>query len=134
MRTDQGRIYQADSADRAATWGPPVASDIESPQAPFALVPLPQSGDWLLIWNPHADFGAPSHQGYRTPLRCAVSQDDGRTWQHAKDLEPDTSRAYCYVSVTFVGEAAVLSYYVGSHQVVLEGLRIARVPLAWFYA
>jgi predicted neuraminidase len=134
MRTDQGRIYQADSADRGGAWGPAVASDIESPQAPFALTPIPQTGDWLLIWNPCADFSAPSHQGWRTPLRCAISRDHGQTWQHRKDLEPDTTKAYCYVSVTFVADTVVLSYYVGSRQMQLEGLRVARVPLGWFYA
>lgn len=132
MRTDQGCIWQADSADRGASWAPPVASSIESPQAPFALTALPQTGDWLLLWNPHADFSAPSHQGWRTPLRSAISRDEGQSWQHLKDLEPDTTRAYCYVSVTFVADTAVLSYYVGSREMALESLRVARVPLAWF--
>jgi len=49
------------------------------------------------------------------------------------DLEPDTTRTYCYLSATFVDDMVVLSYYVGRLERPLECLRIARVPLAWFY-
>lgn len=132
-RTDQGQIYVADLHDRGALVGPFTPSGIESPQSPFALTKLPTTGDWLLIWNPIADLTARSHQGARTPLRCALSSDDGQTWHHQKDLEPDTTRSYCYVSVTFTPTTAVLSYYVGSRELSLEGLRIARVPISWFY-
>lgn len=132
-RTDQGRIYMADSHDRGASWEDFVPTDIESPQSPFALTKIPGTGDWLLIWNPIADLSAPSHQGFRTPLRCALSRDEGQTWEHAKDLEPDTSKSYCYVSVTWLDHMALLSYYVGSRELMLEGLRVARVPIQWFY-
>ncbi|MEN6305494.1 MAG: sialidase family protein [Armatimonadia bacterium] len=132
-RTDQGEIYVADVSGRGERVGGFVSSGIESPQSPFALTRIPNTGDWLLIWNPVADLSAGSHQGFRTPLRCAISTDDGQTWRHAKDLEPDTERSYCYVSVTFTAQTAVLSYYIGSRELSLEGLRIARVPIEWFY-
>lgn len=132
-RTDQGRLYRAESQDRGESWEDFVPTDIESPQSPFAFTKIPATGDWLLIWNPIADLSAPSHQGFRTPLRCAISRDEGRTWEHAKDLEPDTGKSYCYVSVTWLGDTALLSYYVGSRELMLEGLRVARVPAQWFY-
>lgn len=60
-------------------------------------------------------------------------KDDGRTWIHEKDIEPDTVHTYCYVSTEFVGEQVVLSYYRGGLETPLQSLRIARVPLAWLY-
>ena len=76
-----------------------------------------------------------SHQGPRTPLAACISTDDGQTWSEDRLLESDTDYTYCYAGIVFVEEAdlAVLSYYVGSHDQPLEALRVARVPLGWFY-
>ena len=133
IRTDRGLIDEACSTDRGETWSDPVSSGIEAPQSPFVLTRIPSTGDLLLIRNPIASSDQGSHQGYRTPLRAAISKDDGKTWTNEKDIEPDTTRTYCYVSTVVVEDAVVMSYYVGSLQRPLEALRIARVPISWFY-
>ncbi len=133
MRTDRGVLDESYSEDHGTTWGNPVSSGIEAPQSPFVFTRIPSTGDILLIRNPVANLEQGTHQGYRTPLTSALSKDDGRTWVNQKDLEPDTTRTYCYLSATFVDDMVVLSYYVGRLERPLECLRIARVPLAWFY-
>ncbi len=133
MRTDQGVIYEACSADRGETWREPAPTTIESPQSPFVFTRIPSTGDILLVRNPVANMTQGTHQGYRTPLAACVSDDDGLTWKHERLLETDTEHTYCYLSVCFVDGIAVFSYYVGSAEQPLESLRIARVPVSWFY-
>ncbi len=134
MRTDQGRIWQSTSDDRGNTWCEPSATQIEAPQAPFVLTRIPATGDLLLIRNPVANLTQGTHQGYRTPLASSISRDDGATWTNEKLLESDTSHTYCYLSTTFIDDLALLSYYAGHPGASLETLRIARVPVSWFYA
>ncbi len=133
MRTDQGVIYEAYSSDRGESWGEPAPTAIESPQSPFVFTRIPSTGDILLVRNPVANMTQGTHQGYRTPLSACISDDDGLTWKHEKLLEANTAHTYCYLSVCFVDDIAVFSYYVGSPEQPLESLRIARVPVSWFY-
>jgi len=132
LRTDRGVLDESFSEDGGATWSEAVSSGIVASQAPFVFKRIPNTGDLLLIRNPEVNLQL-SHQGYRTPLRCTISRDEGTTWEKAKDLEPDLSHTYCYVSLTFVEDMAILSYYVGTPRKPLESLRVARVPIDWFY-
>ena len=133
MRTDQGTLWESFSSDRGATWDESRDGGIESPQSPFVFKRMPSTGDLLLIRNPVARLDQGTHQGFRTPLACSISKDDGATWANEKLLEADTSRTYCYVSATFADDILLLSYYVGSMDMPLECLRVARVPLGWLY-
>ena len=133
IRTDQGSMWQSASCDRGATWSDPSDSGIESPQSPFVFTRIPSTGDLLLVRNPKANLTQGTHQGYRTPLAASISRDDGRTWVNEKLLESDTTRTYCYLSTTFVGDEVLFSYYRGHPGMSLETLRAARVPVAWFY-
>ncbi len=133
MRTDQGSMWQATSADRGMTWSNPSDAGMESSQSPFVLTRIPSTGDFPLVRNPKADLSQGTHQGYRTPPAASVSRDDGASWLNEKLLEADTSRSYCYPNTTFVGDGVVFGYYVGGLTTPLECLRIARVPVAWFY-
>ena len=114
-------------------WAEPSDARIESPQSPFVFTRIPTTGHLLLIRNPVANLTQGTHQGYRTPLAASISTDDGAAWTNQRLLESDTTRTYCYVSVTFAGDTALLSYYVGHPGASLETLRVARVPVAWFY-
>lgn len=133
VRTDQGTLWQTGSCDRGVTWTEPSDSGIESPQAPFVFTRIPSTGDLLLVRNPKANLAQGTHQGYRTPLAAGISRDDGRTWVNEKLLESDTSLTYCYLSATFVDDVVLFSYYRGHPGASLETLRVARVPVAWFY-
>ncbi len=132
LRTDRGVLDQSFSEDGGVTWREAKPSQIVATQAPFVLQRIPVTGDLLLIRNPNVDM-ALGHQGHRTPLRCTISKDEGLTWENAKDLEADLSHTYCYASLSFLEDVAILSYYVGSLGKPLEALRVARVPIEWFY-
>jgi sialidase-1 len=144
IRNSLGAIRQALSTDGGSTWGAPNSTGLTSPVAPSTIKRIPTTGDLLMIWNNDKDR--------RVPLTTAVSRDDrlrasaasgedakpddGKTWEHVRDLEP-TGSSYAYTSVAFVGacgeagEMAVLSYWTA-----IRGglaLKIRRVPVAWFY-
>ena len=133
LRTDQGSIWQCTSDDRGATWCEPTNTGIEAPQAPFVFTRIPATGDLLLIRNPVANLTQGTHQGYRTPLAASISKDDGETWLNEKLLESDTGRTYCYLSTTFLDDTVLFSYYQSELDAPVESLRVARVPIAWFY-
>jgi len=133
LRTDQGSLWQCTSENCGATWCEPSDTGIEAPQAPFVFTRIPSTGDLLLVRNPVADLEQGTHQGYRTPLAASISRDDGETWINERLLESDTSRTYCYLSTTFINDWVLFSYYVSRRDVNEEGLRVARVPVAWFY-
>jgi hypothetical protein len=70
----------------------------------------------------------------RTPLTCAVSRDEGRTWGNRKNLEVEPDWGYCYTSVTFLGDRAYLTYCAAPYEKgVLTETRLAIVELEWFY-
>jgi len=48
----------------------------------------------------------------RVLLTAAISRDEGEEWENFRDLETDDRYTYAYSSVTFVGEEALLTYYV----------------------
>ncbi len=78
------------------------------------------------MWNnarpTEANKGEP-----RNPLTTAVSRDEGQTWEHVKNLEDSAGGNYCYASVTFTGERAVMTYYERG------ALKVAVVRVGWFY-
>ena len=131
-RTDQGFLGQSFSQDDGETWVRPNFSSIVAPQSPIIFKRIPSTGDLLLIRNPNVDLKH-HHQGRRTPLRCTVSTDEGRTWNHTRDLEEDRSWAWSYGSCTFVGDMAILTYYKERFDKPWHTLRVTRVPVSWFY-
>ena len=40
--------------------------------------------------------------GKRSPLTAAVSQDEGRTWGHIRDIEDDPTRAFSNPGIRFL--------------------------------
>jgi sialidase-1 len=132
LRTDQGTLYQSYSENGGERWSGTESSGIAAPQAPFVLQRIPTTGDIILIRNPTVDLEH-HHQGMRSPLTCTISTDEGKSWEYSTELEPDRSLAYSYASLSFFGEAAVLSYYVELLDKPIHTLRVTRVPTAWFY-
>ena len=131
-RTDQGYLGQSFSEDGSASWAKAGLSTIVAPQSPVIFKRIPTTGDLLLIRNPNVDLKH-HHQGRRTPLRCTISSDEGRTWKHTRDLEDDLSFAWSYGSCTFVGDKAILTYYKERFDKPWHTLRVTRVPVSWLY-
>lgn len=139
IRTQLGRIYRSFSRDRGVTWSPPEAMNITAPEAPSSIARLP-GGELLLVWNNNVNAEAdPSVR--RNPLTCAISRDEGETWENSKNLEDDPKRAFAYTSIAFVGpprgpalpqpDRAIFTYY--SAEGGLLSLKLQSVALAWFY-
>jgi len=132
LRTQLGEIYASRSADRGVTWSPAAGWGVASPESPATLRRIPATGDLLLVWNPRHEAGQ-GHGGPRTPLRAAVSCDEGRTWMHHRDVESRSDQTFAYTSLTFDENRALLSYYVRDEASGKISSRFRSLPLRWFY-
>ena len=140
IRTRLGTIWAAESRDRGESVSESWDTGIQSPATPCIVGRIPSTGDLLLIWN-NAKPDRPGSGGPRTPMTTAVSRDDGVTWTNVKNLEPDTSRSYMYPALTFDGDTALVLYSQGKTDSVVKwstnwhstSLKLARVPVEWFY-
>jgi len=133
-RTNAGSQFTSVSRDGGETWSQLAPSSMKSPLSPATIERIPSTGDLLLIWNDHSDID-PSLRGKRTPLRSAISQDDGQTWQHVKTLEDKPTGWYCYIAVDFIEGHVVMAYCAGDRRE-NNGLAVTntqRLPTAWFY-
>jgi len=101
------------SKDKGRTWSPMEASNINSPLSPASIARIPSTGDLLLVWN-NNDGSNPQTAGKRTPLTVAVSKDEGKSWQHIKDIEADPDGWFCYISIHFTKKEVLLGYCAGS--------------------
>lgn len=138
-RTDQGCQYGMFSWDKGETWTPPSPTAFRSPNSPLSLKRLPSTGHLVAIWNDHSGrFPVPEVQpstAGRTPLVCAISKDEGKTWENFKVIENDPARGYCYTAIYFIDDHALLAYSAGgaSTKGLLNLLRIRRIDQGWFY-
>ena len=112
LRTQLGSIFHAFSSDAGATWSKPQTTGLRAPESCPELTRLPETGDMLLIWDRGVYDPERNHYGKRTPLSVAVSQDDGRTWSHIKDIEDDPNACYSNPGCTITsGGKALLTYW-----------------------
>jgi predicted neuraminidase len=73
----QGCVLQSESFDGGHTWSDATTTDLASPFAALDAVKL-DDGRVVVAWN--------SNPKARNPLTLALSEDDGRTWSHRRDL------------------------------------------------
>ena len=132
VRTQLGHQFQCISKDGGETWDEPVpAVDLISSEAPASMKRIPKTGDLLVLWNrvftPHAvHFG-------RSPLNSAVSRDDGGMWENVRTLETDPGCSFSYVSITFLKDEVLLTYFVSTAGKADRGLKLVILPVEWFY-
>ncbi|PYV11701.1 MAG: hypothetical protein DMG07_18620 [Acidobacteria bacterium] len=86
LRTSVGRVFRSYSPDRGQTWLEPEATSLVSPPAPTAIGRIPSTGDLLIIWQQVSNWESMIGV-YRHRLSCAISNDEGKTWQKHKNLE-----------------------------------------------
>ncbi|MCC9605608.1 glycoside hydrolase [Blastopirellula sp. JC732] len=136
-RTDAGSQFVSYSSDDGESWSQLKPSDMISPLAPATIERIPSTGDLLLFWNDHHDV-PDSLRGKRTPLRCAISSDDGQTWTHVKTLEENPNGWYCYLAVAFDQDQVLMAYCAGlrgkGQGNGLQTTNVQRLPVDWFYA
>lgn len=132
-RTDAGSQYVSVSSDGGDSWPPLVPSTMRSPLSPASIRRIPKTGDLMIVWNDYRD-STRQGDGPRTPLRVAVSSDDGQTWNHVKTLESDSNGHYCYTAIHFIGQDDVLLAYCASpSQEPLVRTQLTRFSLEWLY-
>ena len=85
-RTRLGQHFASYSDDHGHTWNEPEPTGLTAVPAPCALDRIPQTGDLLVIWNQLSPWETMTGL-YRHRLSCAVSKDEGKTWQNHKNLE-----------------------------------------------
>lgn len=135
IRSDIGFQQVSYSSDRGATWTPIEPTTIRSPVSPASIARIPSTGDLLLVWNNNSEKGKGWHGGARTPLTIAVSKDEGKTWQHIKNIESDPDGWYCYIAIHFTKKEVLLSYCAGSQKANthLSVTNITRLNQKWLY-
>ncbi len=131
IRTGLGEIWFSVSADGGDSWSEPGAFGVVSPEAPCTIGRLPKSGELVLIYNPNIEHGI-SGMKSRTPLVVSISKDEGKSWSKPKLIETDLNFTYAYTSLTFVGDRALLSYYVSAGGISQSSLKFKSVPVGWF--
>lgn len=140
MRNQLGALFLSESRDEGLTWSLPQTTGLRTPESCPELTRIPATGDLLMIWNnaPY-DPGFRSHYGKRSPLTAAVSRDEGRTWEHVRDIEDDPNRAFSNPGCRFTSQGkAIVNYWTCEYlpdwamQDVID-LRVAVIDTEWFY-
>ena len=128
-RTGHGSQYVSYSADGGDTWSKAEPSTMLSPCSPATIERIPGTDTLLLAWNNHKNID-PKLRGFRTPLSIAISNDEGKTWQKAKNLADDPNGWYCYTAMHFEGGHVLLGHCAGDRRKGgLNESHITRVPL-----
>ncbi len=137
-RTALGRQYGSWSEDGGITWSSPAEPlNIISPRVPCAIERIPATGDILLVWVDHSDAPLSLLGGYfggkATPLRAAISRDEGLTWENVKTLEDDPDGYYVYPAIEFVGDRVLLAYCAGNEPYHMAKTQITVFDVDWLY-
>ena len=85
-RTNMGRFFVSYSDDQGETWSETEPNSLVCIPSPCSLERIPETGNLLVIWNQVSHFEAMCGL-YRHRLSCAVSKDEGKTWENYKNLE-----------------------------------------------
>ena len=110
-RSGLGWQFKSFSYDGGCNWSPMMPDyRYSSPPSPMIVKPV---GNWTVsVFNPvprRVDETQTRLMG-RTPLVCAVSEDDGKTVHRLYRLEDDPKNAYCYPTVFDAGGCFLVSY------------------------
>jgi predicted neuraminidase len=75
---EDGFLVRSESRDGGRTWSAGEDSPFPNPNAAADFIKL-ENGHLLLVYNDN-------NQGQRMPLTVALSDDNGRTWKHKRDI------------------------------------------------
>lgn len=110
-RTGFGSQYECFSKDGGLSWSTPAPSEFfTSPESPMQMKRVGQH--IVAVFNPIPNYTTRDIEKSwgRTPLVCAVSKDDGNTFDRLFCLEDDLDNGYCYPAV-FGGDGYFLVAY-----------------------
>jgi sialidase-1 len=130
--------YGCYSNDGGKTWSEPEPTSIASPLSPATIERVPWTGDLLCVWNDHSGlhpYPKEKPRNKRTPLCVAVSKDEGRTWAPSRAIETNLNGWFCYSSMTFHKDRAILAYMQRDESVTkMLGLKVVALSRGWLYA
>jgi len=136
-RTNFGSQYYSYSEDGGETWSKVKQSSLISPISPASIKRIPETGDLFVVYNdrsgrfPVVDQGNPYHN--RTPLVCAISKDEGDSWQNHFLIEDAPDGRFCYTSILLVNGRIILSYSAANLEQVWGLLRITLLGIDEIY-
>lgn len=111
-RTGFGCQFECFSADEGKSWTAPAPSEFfTSPASPMNVKKV---GTYTVaIFNPIPEYRGRdlSRTWGRTPLICAVSKDDGKTFPQLFCLEDDPENGYCYPAILEGRGYLLVSYH-----------------------
>ncbi|MBQ0010658.1 MAG: exo-alpha-sialidase [Ruminococcus sp.] len=147
FRTGYGFQYQSFSSDGGQNWSAPVPNwFFTSPDSPMRVKNV--GAYTVAVYNPVPYCGVGDRESWgspkRTPLVCAVSRDDGLSFQPAdrtttgRDtdafcadlfyLEESRTDSYCYPSILGLDDGFLVSYYhSGGSSMCLNCTKIVKV-------
>jgi len=98
--TKDGFLVRSESRDGGFTWSPGEDSEFPNPNAATDLIKL-ANGHLVLAYN--------DNMNDRTPLTVAISEDNGKTWPHRRDIGTgDNTFAYPVLIQTADGSIRLL--------------------------
>jgi len=131
MRTNASSQYVCHSLDGGETWSKAEPSSLASPLSPASIKRISWTGDLLCVWNDHSGIHEYA-EGRRTPLCLAISKDEGKTWSRSRIIEGNPDGWYCYTSITFVKNRALLAYCAGDKKTGgLNRLKVRALSRDW---
>jgi len=137
MRTNLGSQFFSYSEDGGETWSEAKPSNLISPCSPASIKRIPETGDLFVVYNDHSGrFPYKKNDVLwlgRTPLVCAISKDEGKSWEKHFPIENDSEGKFCYTSILFIDGKITLSYSAASSNQVWGLLRITLLDIEEIY-
>ena len=111
LRTQLGGPFLSRSTDKGQTWSKPVFSGLEGGESGTCLRCLPGTDDVVLFFNNSKYNKQHHHFGERTPLTCARSSDQGKTWRIIGNIATDPKAEYTNLDCFFTPKGdAIITY------------------------
>lgn len=113
-RTDLAFQFECFSDDNGETWTEPSPNRFfSSPDSPLIMKRVGRFT--IAVFNPIPNYttrpNADGNTWGRTPLVCAISEDDGYTFNRIFALEDDPNNGYCYPAIIEGNNYFLVSYY-----------------------
>lgn len=128
-RTDMAFQYECYSDNYGESWSIPEPNRFfSSPDSPLLMKRA--CGMTLAVFNPIPIYTTlkDSRSWGRTPLVCAVSDNDGESFDRVFFLEDDPTNGYCYPAIFDGDDYALIAYYHSdNNEVPLTALCIKKI-------
>ncbi len=111
-RTDFGCQYECFSKDGGASWTTPLPNPYFS--SPASPMQVKKAGKYTFaVFNPIPAYTTRDCAATwgRSPLVCAVSVDDGRSFKKIFHLEDNLENGYCYPAIFEAKDGVLFAYY-----------------------